>query len=56
MTSEDFDFKQLEKIAKREAAADELKALSRVSKEDITFVLQTMYKEAPYDKGAKGMP
>ena len=48
MTAEDFDFKQLEKAA--EQAEDELKSLPRVTKEDISFVLETIYKEAPYDK------
>ena len=43
MTSqEDFDFKQLEKAAKQEAAENELKALPRITKEDIAFVLETM--------------
>ena len=51
MTSqEDFNFEQVEKAAEQEAAEDELKSLPRVTKEDILFVLETMYKEAPYDK------
>lgn len=50
MTSEDFSFEELKKAAEQEAVEDELKSLPRVTKEDILFVLETMYKEAPYDK------
>ena len=50
MTSEDFDFQQLEKTAEQEATEDERKSLPKVTREDILFVPETMYKEAPYDK------
>ena len=45
----DFNFEEIQKNAEQEAIADETKSLPRVTKEDILFVLETMYG-APYDK------